>query len=100
MAERAEHQTSYIGEVMTKTGVLGVNYPLVCPFCDEPAMMRPFYNKVVLPHKIYTLRQCPMGHEFYSVEYVPENQSEIAAQIKEIQADAKEWRKQLRKNVN
>lgn len=75
---------------------LKLEVPLVCPFCDELAYTKPHTKRIVLPHKIYTLRQCTMGHEFYSVEEVPEDQSEIAHEIKEIKRDAREWSKQLR----
>ena len=71
-------------------------YPLVCPFCDELAYMKPRARKIVLPHKVYTLRVCVMGHEFYSVEEVPENQSEIAEEIRGIKADANEWKRNLK----
>lgn len=50
--------------------------PLNCPFCDEPAYQTRTH-RIVTPTEIYTLRKCIMGHEFYSVESVPENQSEI-----------------------
>ena len=70
--------------------------PLVCPFCDELSYNKKGFRRIMLPNKIYTLRQCPMGHEFYSVEEVPESQAEIVAEIKEIRRDAIEWKKQLR----
>lgn len=69
---------------------------LVCPFCDELAYIKPYSNKIMLPHKIYTLRQCKMGHEFYSVEEVPENQAAIVDEIREIRKDARDWAKQLK----
>lgn len=58
--------------------------PLVCPFCDELAYQERRTRRFITNHRIYTLRQCPMGHEFYSVEEVPENQSEIVKEIREI----------------
>ena len=71
-------------------------FPLVCPFCDELSYRKKNSQQIVLPHKLYTHRICPMGHEFYSVEYIPEDQSEIVKEIREVKRDAIEWRKQLR----
>ncbi len=56
--------------------------PLNCPFCDEIAYPEPGVRRRVTPHKIYTLRQCIMGHEFYSVEEVPENQAEVVLEMR------------------
>lgn len=58
--------------------------PLVCPFCDEIAYQEPHTHRLITAHRIYTLRICPMGHRFYSVEEVPENQSEIVDEIRSI----------------
>ena len=71
-------------------------FPLVCPFCDELAYKKKKHQQIILPHKIYTPRICSMGHEFYSVEEIPENQAEIVREIREIKRDAIEWRRQLR----
>lgn len=71
---------------------------LVCPFCDELAYIKPYSNKIMLPYKIYTLRRCTMGHEFYSVEEVPENQAAIVDEIREFRKDAREWKKYIRKS--
>ena len=57
--------------------------PINCPFCDEEAYQTRTH-RVVTPNEIYTLRKCPMGHVFYSVETVPENQKEIVRLIEEI----------------
>lgn len=70
--------------------------PLVCPFCDELSYRKKKCQQIALPHKLYTPRVCAMGHEFYSVEYIPEDQSEIVKEIREVKRDAIEWRKQLR----
>lgn len=70
--------------------------PLVCPFCDEVAYQKKGARRIFLPHKIYMPRKCIMGHEFYSVEEVPENQSEIMEEIKQIRKDARAWNMQLK----
>lgn len=70
--------------------------PLVCPFCDEPAFRKKGYRKIFLPHKIYVPRICSMGHEFYSVEYIPEDQSELVKEIRSVKRDAIEWKKQFK----
>ena len=54
---------------------MAAEFPLVCPFCDELAYRKKGYRQIVLPHKIYTPRVCIMGHEFYSVEEIPYEQS-------------------------
>jgi hypothetical protein len=58
--------------------------PINCPFCDEIAYQKPRVHRVVTENAIYTLRQCIMGHEFYSVETVPENQKEIVNEVRRI----------------
>ena len=75
---------------------MAAEFPLVCPFCDELAYRKKGCQQIVLPHKIYTPRVCAMGHEFYSVEEIPEDQSEIVKEIREIRQDARNWRKQLK----
>lgn len=70
--------------------------PLVCPFCDELAYSKYRAKRITLPHKIYTLRKCPMGHEFYSVEYVPESQAEIVEEMKQTRRDALDWSRTLK----
>lgn len=63
--------------------------PILCPFCDEVAyQIRE--HRVVTDYKIYTLRQCIMGHKFYSVEEVPENQAEIVEEIRRIKCQRKQ----------
>ena len=59
---------------------------LNCPFCDEESI--PATDKYILttPDKIYVPRTCIMGHEFISVEYIPENQAEIIQEMKEIRS--------------
>ena len=74
---------------------LRVEMPLVCPFCDELAYPKMQSRKLCLPNKIYTLRECIMGHTFYSVEEVPDSQDKIIQEISEIRKDATEWRKEL-----
>ena len=69
---------------------------LVCPFCDMPAKKKKNYESIMLPHKIYTPMICEMGHEFYSVEEIPEDQSALVKEIREIKSDAIKWKKQLR----
>lgn len=78
---------------------MAAEFPLVCPFCDELAYRKRGYRQIVLPHKIYTPRVCIMGHEFYSVEEIPYEQSEIVKEMREIKKDAQQWRKQL-KNID
>lgn len=73
-----------------------VELPLVCPFCDELADRKKGYPQIALPHKLYTPRVCAMGHEFYSVEIIPEDQSAIVQEIKEIRADARAWRRKIK----
>lgn len=70
--------------------------PLVCPFCDELAYNKKYVKRIVLPSRIYTLRKCIMGHEFYSVEDVPENQAEIVEEVKQLKRDSREWLKELK----
>lgn len=66
---------------MDKT-LLSRQLPLNCPFCDEEAYPAPKIYRRRTPHKIYTLRRCIMGHEFYSVEYIPEDQSRVVKEIR------------------
>ena len=54
-----------------------------CPYCDEPAYQTR-KHRIVTPTEIYTLRKCIMGHEFYSVESVPENQNEIVQLVRSL----------------
>lgn len=61
--------------------------PLNCPFCDEPAYMKDHSTRIVTPFKIYTLRECCMGHQFYSIDFAPENQSEVVEEIREFKAE-------------
>lgn len=75
---------------------LPIEYPIVCPFCNELAYRKKGTMRIALPHKIYTRRECVMGHKFYSVDEVPENQAEIVAEIREIRKDAREWRNGLK----
>ena len=69
---------------------------LVCPFCDELAEKKKGFQPIYTPHKIYTPMMCPMGHEFYSVEEVPEDQSAIVTELKGVRKDAREWKHQLK----
>lgn len=71
-------------------------YPLVCPFCDEIAYAKKGVRRIVLPSRIYVLRKCIMGHEFYSVEDIPENQAEITDEVKQLKRDSREWLKDLK----
>ena len=75
---------------------MAAEFPLVCPFCDELAYRKKGYRQIVLPHKIYTPRVCIMGHEFYSVEEIPEDQSAIVKEIREIKKDAVEWKRSIK----
>ena len=61
--------------------------PLNCPYCDEPAYRKLHSNRFVRPHKIYTLRQCPMGHTFYTTEEISEDQEEVEQEIADIKAE-------------
>lgn len=70
-------------------------YPLVCPFCDELAYPAKGEKRTILPNKIYILRECNMGHRFYSVEEVPEDQSAIVEELREIQKDARKWKSEV-----
>lgn len=74
------------------------DYPLVCPFCDEFAYLKPRMKKRVLPDKIYTLRQCSMGHELWSVETIPENQAAIVDELREFAPEIKEWMRNVRES--
>lgn len=69
--------------------------PLVCPFCDELAYTRARYARIFLPNKIYTPRECIMGHTFYSVEEIPEDQDAVIQEIAEIRKDYKAWRREV-----
>lgn len=77
-----------------------MEFPIVCPFCDELAYRKKAHQQIILPHKIYTPRVCAMGHEFYSVEEVPENQSAVVDELRSITKDAREWRKKLMHSGN
>ncbi len=72
--------------------------PLVCPFCDELAYVKQFARRKALPDRIYTLRECVMGHQFWSVETVPENQAEIVNEIREFAPEIKEWMRDVRES--
>jgi len=72
-------------------------YPLVCPFCDELAYLDNTEKAKVWPHKIIHRRVCVMGHVTYSVEEIPENQSEIVDQIREFSKDMRAWKSYVRK---
>lgn len=76
---------------MSKT-TLTRKFPLNCPFCDEEAYPEDNTHRVVTPFKIYTMRQCIMGHRFYSVESIPEDQASIDDEVKQI--------RQERRNAN
>ena len=68
--------------------------PLNCPYCDEPAYQKKQSNRIVLPHAVFTLRECSMGHTFYSVEEVPENQSEVEERIENYRREQRErWKR-------
>lgn len=69
---------------------------LVCPFCDEFAEKKKGFHPIYTPHKIYTPMVCQMGHEFYSVEEVPEDQSAIEKEVRRVRQDARAWKKQLK----
>ena len=56
--------------------------PINCPYCDEPAYQQKYKTRLVTAFAIYTPRECPMGHTFYSVETVPENQDSIEKAVK------------------
>ena len=70
-------------------------YPLACPFCDEMAYPSQREKRIVLPNKIYFPRECIMGHRFYSVEEIPENQADIVDEIKSIRKEAVEWKRNV-----
>lgn len=59
-------------------------YPLNCPFCDEEAYPEDNVHRIITPFKIYTVRKCLMGHRFYSVEHIPEDQSEIVDEVRRL----------------
>lgn len=73
-----------------------VEYPLVCPFCDELSYRDKKKRQILLPHRKYTKMVCTLGHEFWTIEYAPEDQSAIVDEIKEISRDAREWRRKLK----
>ena len=58
--------------------------PLACPYCDESAFRTPHAFARYTESAIYVHRTCIMGHTFYSVESVPENQEEIENVIKSL----------------
>ena len=58
--------------------------PLNCPFCDELSFQKLRSKRIATSNKIYTKRECIMGHVFYSVEEVPKDQDRIEREIKEI----------------
>lgn len=68
-------------------------YPLACPFCDELAFPSVKMKRRILPDRIYMPRECIMGHEFYSVEMIPEDQSAIVDEMREFNNEEKEWKK-------
>ena len=74
-------------------------FPLVCPFCDEIAYTKKGVRRIILPNRIYTLRQCIMGHEFYSVEDIPENQAKIVDELRQLKQDSRDWTKSLREQM-
>lgn len=57
--------------------------PINCPYCDEPAYQRKYYTRLATANAIYTPRECIMGHTFYSVETVPEDQDKVEQEVKE-----------------
>ena len=67
-------------------------YPLNCPFCDEPAYPAGNTHRIVSPFAVYTLRECEIGHKFYSVETIPEDQSAVVDEIARIKEAMKEIR--------
>lgn len=71
---------------------ISVSLPLVCPYCDEEAYQKKNSTRVKTPHNIYTLRECIMGHTFYSVEGIPENQAEIEDEVKQIRSNRRKHR--------
>ena len=75
-------------------------YPLVCPFCDEPAEQMPRSQRKITAHKIYTKRQCTMGHIVWSVEEIPEDQSAIIEELKTINEARREEMALLREKTN
>ena len=72
---------------------------IACPFCDEKGYVdnspqRKIYN---LGYKVYYPRKCIMGHEFYSVEFVPDNYEQL---LHDLKVDLKAQRKaQNKKNA-
>lgn len=77
-------------------------YPLVCPFCDEPAEQVPKSQRKITAHKIYTPRRCTMGHIVWSVEEIPEDQSAIVEELKTIREvrHAEKLEQQLKKSTS
>lgn len=57
--------------------------PINCPYCDEPAYQQKRYTRLAVANAIYTPRECPMGHVFYSVETVPEDQDAVEREFME-----------------
>ena len=57
---------------------------LNCPWCDTPAMQKPRSNRVFEYDTIYTQRECPVGHTFWSVEFIPDDQDAIEEMIKDL----------------
>lgn len=70
-------------------------YPLVCPFCDELAYPSKKMKRRILPDRIYTPRECIMGHEFISVETVPENQAELVQEMREFKKEELGWKRHV-----
>ena len=65
---------------------LSKKLPIACPFCDELAYQERRAHRIVTEQRIYTLRLCPTGHRFWSVEEVPEDQSAIVDEIRGIKS--------------
>lgn len=74
-------------------------FPLTCPFCDEPADQIVRSHRKITAHKIYTKRQCTMGHVVWSVEEIPEDQSAIVEELKTINETRREDKLRLREQA-
>ena len=66
--------------------------PINCPYCDEPAYQQKYRTRLPTANAIYTPRECPMGHTFYSVETVPKNQDRVEMEVKEYRSMSVEER--------
>lgn len=65
------------------------NKPLNCPFCDEESFrIGGSSDAFVMENYIFYPRRCIMGHEFYSVEWVPDNYVKFMRMME----DEEEWR--------